>query len=81
MEENSRLSHFCGLQVLVGAFEHNVRNPETKYLICPFQKIARFLSGIVELLCHPWELSSLSWENICFHHLAVGIYVITGEIL
>ena len=67
MQEDCRLRDLCLLQVIVGAFEHDIRDSVTQNLVGFLKKFLSCCVVVVEILTHPYELSSLSGKNKCFH--------------
>ena len=62
VEEDGRLGHACGAQVLVAAFEHDVGEAEAEDLIGALHHRAGLGVALIEVFPHSRELGTLTGE-------------------
>ena len=67
VQEHRRLRDACGTQLFVRAAEHDIRDAETKKLVCTLKQIACRFVVVVQVFAHADILAALTGEDEGFH--------------
>ena len=67
VQEHCGLCHTGLLQLLSGSLEHDIRDAETKYVVCLLKELPCSLVVLIQFFAHSSELGTLTREYKCFH--------------